>query len=205
MTRPARSKTIAFHKPYGVLSQFTPEASGQRTLADFGLPPGVYAAGRLDQDSEGLLILSSDRRLVHQLLEPSHAHPRIYLVQVERIPDEEALTMLRTGTDIRVGSRIYRTRPATVELMPEDFDLPPRNPPVRYRKSVPTAWLRLTLTEGKNRQVRRMTAATGFPTLRLIRVQIGHLALGDLEPGQWRTVQAQDVLGTTPLLPNQKA
>lgn len=196
MTRTPRPQTIAFHKPYGVLSQFTAETPGQRTLADFGLPPDIYAAGRLDQDSEGLLLLSSDRRFVHHLLNPDHAHPRVYLVQVERIPDAGALETLRTGTNIRTGRREYQTRPALVELMPEDFDLPPRDPPIRCRKSIPTAWLRLTLTEGKNRQVRRMTAATGFPTLRLVRTQIGLLKLGDLLPGQWRQVNTRDVLNT---------
>lgn len=188
-----RFRYIAFHKPYGVLSQFTPEADGQRTLADFDLPAGVYPVGRLDRDSEGLLLLSDDGRFIQRLLDPRRGHPRTYLAQVENIPDREALAALRRGVTITINRKPYRTRPCTVELLSEEPSLPPRDPPIRYRKAIPTAWLRLVLTEGKNRQVRRMTAAVGHPTLRLVRVAVGRLHLGDLPQGQWRPVTAGDV------------
>lgn len=187
------SRTIAFHKPYGVLCQFTPDQPGQKTLADFDLPPGLYPVGRLDQDSEGLLLLSNNGRLIKHLLEPRFGHPRTYLVQVENIPTEEALDALRRGVTIRINKQDHHTLPARATLDSTEPDLPPRDPPVRYRAAIPTAWLRLTLTEGKNRQVRRMTAAVGFPTLRLIRVAIGALDLAPLAPGQWRDVTPEDI------------
>lgn len=168
-------------KPYGVLSKFT-DAAGRTTLADFGLPPDVYAAGRLDRDSEGLLLLTDDSALAHRLTTPRYRHPRTYLAQVERVPTPEALQTLRDGVTIQGR----RTLPAQVELLADEPDLPPRPVPIRYRKNVPTAWLRLVLYEGRNRQVRRMTAAVGHPTLRLVRVGIGPLRLGNLQPGQWR-------------------
>lgn len=186
---------IAFHKPYGVLSQFTAELDGQRTLAEFGLPAGVYPAGRLDKDSEGLLLLTNDSRLITRLLSPDHGHPRTYLAQVEHVPGAAALAALANGVDIKVGKKRHRTRPATVDLIDPAPTVPPRDPPVRFRKSVPTAWLRLTLTEGKNRQVRRMTAAVGHPTLRLIRVRLGKLRLDELAPGEWRPVTLHDIVG----------
>ncbi len=186
---------IAFNKPYGVLSQFTEDVPGQRTLSEFGLPAGLYPVGRLDRDSEGLLLLSNDGAFIDRVLTPKRGHPRTYLAQVENIPDDEALAFLREGVSIRVGGKTYRTRPCQAELMVEEPDLPPRDPPIRHRVAIPTAWLRLTLTEGKNRQVRRMTAAVGFPTLRLVRIQIGHLPLGDLASGAWRPVSSRDVLG----------
>ncbi len=172
---------VIMFKPYGVLCKFT-DAAGRPTLADFGLPPGVYAAGRLDLDSEGLLFLTDDNALAHRLTDPRYRHPRIYLAQVERVPTSDALQALRDGVVIQGR----RTLPAQVELLADEPDLPPRPVPIRYRKNVPTAWLRLTLHEGRNRQVRRMTAAVGHPTLRLVRVGIGPLRLGDLQPGQWR-------------------
>lgn len=177
---------IALYKPYGLLSQFTPEPGSRwRTLAALGPPPGVYPIGRLDADSEGLLILGDEPALVSPLLEPSEAHPREYWVQVEGRPDEAALMRLaRGGLDLRG----HRTRPCGVRRLEEEPALPAREPPIRARRAVPTTWLSLELTEGKNRQVRRMTAATGHPTLRLVRVRIGGLTLAalGLAPGGWR-------------------
>ncbi|HZH27569.1 MAG TPA: pseudouridine synthase [Azospirillaceae bacterium] len=181
---------IAFNKPYGVLCQFTPEG-GHPTLAGFGLPPGVYPAGRLDHDSEGLLLLTDDGRLIKRLLDPAHGHPRRYLAQVEGEPDDGALARLAAGGLVIQG---HRTRPCVAARLDQDPDLWPRDPPIRFRKTVPTGWIALTLTEGKNRQVRRMTAAVGFPTLRLVRVAIGGLGLDGLAPGEWRDVAKADVL-----------
>jgi 23S rRNA pseudouridine2457 synthase len=172
---------IAFHKPHDVLTQFT-DVSGRATLRDFIDVPGVYPAGRLDRDSEGLLLLTSDGGLAQRLTDPRFEHPKTYLVQVERIPDAGALQALREGVVLADGP----TRPAFAELLDEPPPLPERSTPIRFRKNVPTAWLRLVLREGRNRQVRRMTAAVGFPTLRLVRVAIGTVELGDLAPGVWR-------------------
>lgn len=190
---------IAFHKPYGVLCQFT-GADPDRTLAAFGLPPGVYAAGRLDKDSEGLLLLTDDGPFVKRLLSPAFAHPRRYLAQVEGVPDPAALTALANGPELKDGP----SRPCGVKLLDAAPDLPPREPPIRYRKAIPTSWLLLTMHEGRNRQVRRMTAAIGFPTLRLVRVEIAALSLGDLAPGAWREVSAADVLPADPPPPSQR-
>jgi 23S rRNA pseudouridine2457 synthase len=177
---------LAFHKPYGVLSQFTPEPGSRwRTLADFGLPPAVYALGRLDADSEGLLLLSDEAGLNTRLLDPEHGHRREYWAQVERVPNSEALRRLGQG-GIDLGG--YRTRPCRVRLLDSAPAVPPRDPPIRFRKNVADAWLALELTEGKNRQVRRMTAAVGHPTLRLVRARIGEFPLGDLGPGKWRAL-----------------
>lgn len=176
---------LMFHKPFGVLSQFTPDQPGQATLADFGFPPKVYPLGRLDHDSEGLLLLSDEPGLNNRLLDPKRGHARTYLAEVERIPDQAAIERLRRGGLVIQG---HRTLPCRADLLDGPPDLPPRNPPVRFRKEIPTAWLRLTLTEGKNRQVRRMTAAVGFPTLRLVRVAIGTLLLDSLPQGAWREV-----------------
>jgi 23S rRNA pseudouridine2457 synthase len=184
---------LLFYKPYNVLCQFTDSENPlqpRRTLKDFIPIAGVYAAGRLDYDSEGLLFLTNHGRLQHLLCDPQFAHPRTYWVQVEQIPDENALNRLRKGVTIQN----YHTRPAQVDLLPDEPPLPPRFPPIRYRQSIPTSWLEMTLTEGKNRQVRRMTAAVGFPTLRLVRVGLGlkqgknrlSLSLEGLQPGQWR-------------------
>lgn len=176
---------LALHKPYGVLSQFTPDHPGQRTLAEFGLPAGVYPLGRLDRDSEGLLLLSDEPGLNSRLLDPRQGHPRTYWAQVERTIDENALRQLRSG--VLIEGR--RTLPARAEAIHPD--VPPRDPPIRHRANIPTSWLALELTEGRNRQVRRMTAAAGFPTLRLIRMRIGRFELPpDLPPGRWRELDA---------------
>lgn len=173
---------IAFHKPYGVLSQFTPDGSPNRSLAEFDCPKNVYPIGRLDADSEGLLLLSDESEWNARLLEPRHAHEREYWVQVERIPSAEALQKLAQG--VVVQGR--KTLPCQARLLEPQPEVPPRNPPIRFRKTVPDCWLGLELIEGKNRQVRRMTAAIGHPTLRLLRVRIGRLTLGDQPPGMWR-------------------
>ena len=178
---------ILFYKPYGVLTQFTGEGA---TLKDFIDVPGVYAVGRLDKDSEGLLLLTSDGALQHRLSDPKFEHPRTYLVQVERIPEESALKRLSQGLALEG----YQTRPAIVRLI-EDPALQPRDPPVRFRKSVPTAWIEMTLTEGRNRQVRHMTAAVGHPTLRLVRTAIGSLKIDGLAPGQWRHLPPKELAG----------
>lgn len=209
---------LLFYKPYDVLCQFTnPEGLACRTLKAFIAIPGVYSVGRLDRDSEGLLLLTNHGALKHRLTNPTFAHRRTYWVQVERQPDAAALAQLSQGVTIRGG---YRTRPAQVSCLPGPPDLPPRQPPIRFRKTVPTAWLSLTLTEGRNRQVRRMTAAVGHPTLRLVRVALGGplpigparqigrrahpgpaeaqlpetplLSLAGLQPGQWRELSAQE-------------
>lgn len=174
---------LLFNKPFGVLSQFTPEA-GHRALNEFGFPSGVYAAGRLDHDSEGALLLTDDGKLIKRLLDPKFEHPRTYLVQVDGQITPEALKQLSKGVTIKG----YRTKPCKAEFATPPDDLWERVPPIRYRANIPTSWVRLTLIEGKNRQVRHMTAAVGFPTLRLIRVAIGDLTLDGLQPGEWREV-----------------
>lgn len=181
-------RTIAFHKPYGVLPCFT-DQDGRPTLADYVAIPGVYAAGRLDLDSEGLLLLTSDGTLAHHITDPQHKLPKVYLAQVERIPNEEALEQLRLGVVLN-GKK---TRSAEVRLQSNDPQLPDRPVPIRFRKNVPTAWVEITLREGLNRQVRRMTAAVGHPTLRLIRIAIGPVVLGDLPPGQWRDLTSHEI------------
>lgn len=179
------SRLILLNKPYGVLCQFT-DADGRPTLAECVQVPGVYAAGRLDTDSEGLLLLTDDGALQHRIADPRHKLPKTYLVQVEGEPDEAALRQLRAGLDL--GD--FHTRPCEARRVPEPAWLWPRNPPVRFRKTVPTAWLEIVLREGKNRQVRRMSARVGHPTLRLVRVAIGPWQLGNLQPGQWCDVPA---------------
>jgi len=183
-----RPRTIAFNKPYGVLYSFS-DSEGRPTLSDYIDLPGVYAAGRLDQDSEGLMILTSDGRLAHRITDPGHKIPKVYLAQVERVPGEEALARLRGG--VVLSGR--RTRPASVRLLPGEPELPERPVPIRFRKNVPTAWLEIVLCEGLNRQVRRMTAAVGHPTLRLVRMAIGPIALGNLLPGQWRVLSTREL------------
>src|SRR3954467_2325942 len=178
---PGRHRYLAFFKPFDVLCQFT-DAEGRATLKDYVSVPGVYPVGRLDRDSEGLLLLTDDGPLAHRLTDPRYEHPRTYLVQVERIPGPEALEALRRGGTLNDGP----TRPAEAELLDAEPPLPDRPVPIRFRKNVPTAWIRLTLREGRNRQVRRMTAAVGPPTLRLVRVAVGPVELGDLAPGAWR-------------------
>ncbi|HEY9763655.1 MAG TPA: pseudouridine synthase [Trichocoleus sp.] len=192
---------LLFNKPYDVLSQFShdlreedapskaaspevvfPSEGKRQTLKDYVAVPDVYPVGRLDRDSEGLMLLTNHGHLQHRLTDPRYSHPRTYWVQVEHIPDQSALEHLRQGVSIQN----YRTRPAQVKLLLTEPQLPPRHPPIRFRKTVPTAWLEVTITEGRNRQVRRMTAAVGHPTLRLVRVAIAHLRLEGLPPGQWR-------------------
>lgn len=180
-------RTILFHKPYDVLPCFT-DPEGRPTLSDYIGVPGVYAAGRLDRDSEGLMILTSDGALAHSITDPLYKLPKVYWAQVERIPDETALEHLRRGV---VLSGV-RTRPAGVRLLKQAPALSERPVPIRMRRTVPTAWLEIVLHEGKNRQVRRMTAAVGHPTLRLVRVAIGPLRLGNLPPGSWRTMTAKE-------------
>ena len=183
-----RVPTFAFHKPYGVLSRFTSDGSRWRTLAEFGLPRDVWPIGRLDADSEGLLILSSDKTLVERLLSPDRAHEKTYWAQIERIPTPEALASLQAGV-VLDGER---TRPARARRI-EAPSLTPRDPPIRVRKSIPDCWIELRIVEGRNRQVRRMTAAVGHPTLRLVRAAIGAYELGTLAPGIARELDATAV------------
>lgn len=173
---------LLLNKPYGVVCQFSDDGSGRPTLAAFVDVPGVYPAGRLDHDSEGLVLLTDDGRLQQRLSDPRFGKEKVYLVEVERVPSKDALAALRRGVVLKDGL----TRPADVRLLDAPPDLWPRDPPVRFRKNVPTAWLELTLREGRNRQVRRMTAAVGHPTLRLVRTRVGEHALDGLLPGAWR-------------------
>lgn len=177
------TKLILFNKPFGVLPQFTDRGSETKraTLSDFIDVPGVYPAGRLDRDSEGLMILTDDGKMQARIADPKYKMPKTYLVQVEGEVADESLALLRQGVELKDGL----TRPADVERIAEP-DLWPRNPPIRVRKSVPDCWLKVTISEGRNRQVRRMTAAVGHPTLRLVRWSIGDWMLGELQPGEWR-------------------
>lgn len=178
---------LAFNKPYGILSQFTKQAPDHRTLAEFGFPKEVYPLGRLDWDSEGILLLSDEKAWNDLLLHPRHRHERTYHVQVEGLVATDAMARLEKG--VLIQGR--KTQPCQARIL-EEVSYPPRNPPIRFRLSVPTSWIELKLTEGKNRQVRRMTAAVGLPALRLIRTAIGKFELGDLQAGQWRELnQAQ--------------
>jgi 23S rRNA pseudouridine2457 synthase len=183
-----------FYKPYQVLCQFSAEGD-KVTLAHYlkDIPKDVYPVGRLDYDSEGLLLLTSDKALVGRLLEPRNAHERTYYVQVEGNVTPQALQQLRDGVDISIDGKKHRTRRARAELLPSPPQLPSRNPPVRFRLTIPTCWIALTLTEGKNRQVRRMTAAVGFPTLRLVRFAIGNVTLADMMEGEYRQAGADIV------------
>lgn len=182
---------ILFNKPYGVLSQFRSE-TGQVTLAKYLQIPDIYPAGRLDKDSEGLLLLTDDGQLQHRIAHPRHKLEKVYWVQVEGIPDDKALQQLAKGVELKDGM----TRPAKAKLMDEP-DIWPRDPPVRYRASIPTRWLELTITEGRNRQVRRMTAVVGYPTLRLIRYRIGKWTLDDIDPGEWKVITLTDTIHAT--------
>ena len=179
---------LAFHKPYGVLSQFTGDGSAHRTLAGFGFPKDVYPIGRLDAESEGLLLLSDEAGLNTRLLHPSQGHLRTYWAQIERIPVSEALEKL--GRGLLIGGR--KTLPCRAWLLDPQPAIPPRSPPIRFRKNVPDVWLALELVEGKNHQVRRMTAAMGHPTLRLFRTRIGGLELAGLEAGTWKELTDEE-------------
>lgn len=177
---------ILFNKPFGTLSQFSPEGStGHRTLSEFGLPAGVYPAGRLDQDSEGLLLLTDEGPLAAQITQPRHRHWKVYLAQVEGIAGADQLRQLSAGVVLKDGI----TLPARACLPPSPPQFWPRDPPIRVRKAIPDSWICLEIAEGRNRQVRRMTAAVGLPTLRLIRTAVWKWQLGDLAPGAWRIVE----------------
>jgi 23S rRNA pseudouridine2457 synthase len=177
------SLLIAFNKPFGVICKFRPEP-GRPTLADFIKVPNVYPAGRLDTDSEGLLLLTDDGALQARIASPKFKRPKVYWAQVEGVPTDEALAQLRKGVDL--GDFI--TQPAGAKRIDEPEGLWPRDPPIRYRAKIPTTWVEITLREGKNRQVRRMTAKVGFPTLRLVRAAIGDISVKGLAPGEWREV-----------------
>ncbi len=177
------SRILLFNKPYGVICQFSRDGL-HSTLADYISVPDFYPAGRLDTDSEGLLVLTDDGILQHRITDPKHKHPKTYWVQVEGLPNQLALEMLQRGLELKDGL----TLPAYAKLIPEPENLWPRVPPIRERKTIPASWLELTIREGKNRQVRRMTAAVGHPTLRLIRSAIGEWSLSGLQVGQWREV-----------------
>jgi 23S rRNA pseudouridine2457 synthase len=179
---------LAFHKPYGVLSQFTPDGSRHRPLADFKFPKNVYPLGRLDAESEGLLLLSDESELNARLLHPARGHRRTYWAQIERVPSSEALAKLARGAVI--GGQ--KTLPCRAWLLDPQPEMPPRMPPIRFRKNVSDRWIALELIEGKNHQVRRMTAAVGHPTLRLVRVKIGELELPNLVAGEWRELSAAE-------------
>ena len=181
---------LAFHKPYGVLCQFTRDQPGQRTLADFNFPKDVYPLGRLDMDSEGLLLLSDEAGLNNRLLDPKHSHPRTYLVQIEGEPSEASMRKLCSGAII---IQKHRCLPCEAGICRPQPDIAPRIPPIRIRKSIPDTWIEITLIEGKNRQVRRMTAAIGHPTLRLIRVHIANFSDDSLEPGTWRRLEMTEI------------
>jgi 23S rRNA pseudouridine2457 synthase len=188
---------LLLNKPYGVLTQFSDASANPRpTLKEYVPIPSVYPVGRLDRESEGLLLLTNHGTLQHRLSDPQFGHPRTYWVQVEGIPKAAALESLRQGVTIQG----YQTRPVQVQTLTVAPELPPRDPPIRVRQSIPTAWMEMILTEGRNRQVRRMTASVGLPTLRLIRVAIAHLTLEGLAPGQWRTLTAAEIKALHQLL-----
>jgi len=182
-------KIIKFWKPFNVMTQFTDKA-GRATLADFIKIPNIYAAGRLDYDSEGLLILTDDGGLNSRLTQPKYEHPKTYWAQVERMPDKQALNQLRAGVQLSDGL----TRPADVELLIDPPRLPERSVPIRFRINVPTCWLQITLTEGRNRQVKRMTAAVGHPTVRLVRWAVGTVTLNGLSEGRWEDLEASEMI-----------
>jgi 23S rRNA pseudouridine2457 synthase len=186
---------FVLYKPFGVLSQFTREAPQHRVLGDvYNFPKDVYPVGRLDQDSEGLLLLTNDGSLNKRLLDPKHNHQRTYWVQVEGLPDENAIQQLAKGVSIRINKKNYQTLPAKASLLDSPPGLPERDPPIRFRKNVPDSWLELSLTEGKNRQVRKMCAAVGYPVLRLVRASIEKLELGDMQVGEVRELEKKELL-----------
>ena len=185
---------IAFYKPYDVLSQFTKEVDTHTTLADYlNVEKDIYPVGRLDRDSEGLLLLTNDKKLNHKLLDPKYKHPRTYWVQVDGAITDEALELIKAGPQIKVGKSKYKTLRCEANHL-ESPNLPDRIPPIRVRKSIPTSWATITLTEGKNRQVRKMFAAVGFPVLRLVRHSIQSLQLKDMQPGEYRSITKFDIL-----------
>ncbi|MFT5138012.1 MAG: 23S rRNA pseudouridine2457 synthase [Arenicella sp.] len=183
-------------KPYGVLSQFSQTHLQHKTLADleFSFAKDIYPVGRLDKDSEGLLILTNDSKLNHQLLNPSFAHSRAYAVQVDGQMTDQGIAMLENGIDIKLSKTVYHTLPAKARLLPDGLGLPERDPPVRFRKMIPTTWIEVTLTEGKNRQVRKMCAKTGFPVLRLVRTRIENLTLQDMKSGDVKQVEGKKMM-----------
>lgn len=188
-------KYYTIYKPFDVVSQFTDPGNKHRTLKDlYKFPKDVYPVGRLDKDSEGLLLLTNDKKLNHKLLSPKKGHEREYWVQVEGIPHQTDLEKLEQGVDIKVNKKVYHTKHCKADFLSKNIieRIPDRHPPIRYRKNVPETWLTITLIEGKNRQVRKMTAAIGFPTLRLIRTRIGLLELDRLNPGEVRELPAED-------------
>lgn len=184
---------IAFYKPFGVLSQFTAEHESHKTLAEYNLPKGVYAAGRLDKDSEGLLILTNNGKINHSLADPKFDKWKTYHCQVEGIITKEAIRQLEDGLLIGTGNKAYETKKAKAHIL-NSTDYPARNPPIRVRKNKPTTWISLAICEGKNRQVRRMCAAVGFPVLRLIRVQVGNYKLKGLLPGDYLEIEKKEIL-----------
>jgi 23S rRNA pseudouridine2457 synthase len=182
-----------FNKPFNVITQFS-ASEGKQTLADYlKVARDVYPIGRLDYDSEGLLVLTNDKNLHYNLLDPRFNHPREYLVQVDGMISDEAILKLEQGIDISIEGRIYHSKPARVKKFSDPPVLPERNPPVRFRKHIPTSWISLELTEGKNRQVRKMTAAVGYPTLRLVRYRIGNATLEGLAPGEYKEMQRDKI------------
>ena len=183
-------KYVAFFKPYGILSQFTSDNPSE-TLACFNLPKDIYPCGRLDKDSEGLLILSNDGDFVDQLINPKFDKEKIYWVQVENIPSEASLNIIRPGG---IVIQDYKTKPGKIKRLDQNFSMTERDPPVRFRKNIPTCWLEIKISEGKNRQVRKMTAAIGHPTLRLIRMQVGKFKLNSLRPGEWIEIKKTEIL-----------
>ncbi|MBS1874302.1 MAG: pseudouridine synthase [Acidobacteria bacterium] len=186
-------KYILLNKPYEVVCQFSKGEEAERTLADFVPVPDVYPVGRLDADSEGLVLLTDDGQLQHMLTDPSFGHAKTYWAQVEGLPTPEALDTLRNGVLLKGFKTKYRTRPAKARVMDPAPELWERNPPIRFRAKIPTAWIEIELQEGRNRQVRRMTAKVGFPTLRLVRTAIGDLRVDGLQPGEWRDLKASEL------------
>jgi 23S rRNA pseudouridine2457 synthase len=183
-----------FYKPFQVLSQFSAEGN-KKTLSDYfkNIPKDIYPVGRLDYDSEGLLLLTNDKKLTHQLLEPQHQHQRTYYAQMEGLFDENAKQKLMQGVNISVDGKVYKTLPAIANILTKEPHLPDRNPPIRFRKNIPTSWLSLTLCEGKNRQVRKMTAAVGFPTLRLVRYSIGEITIDGWDTGHIEELDQKNI------------
>ncbi|ERM80814.1 hypothetical protein P872_11310 [Rhodonellum psychrophilum GCM71 = DSM 17998] len=179
------------YKPFGILSQFSGEKDSLKEVSDF--PKEVYPVGRLDKDSEGLLLITDDKPLNHHLLNPQFKHQRTYLAQVDGIPSPEAVDALENGVEINVDGKMYATQKAEARLLEEEPQLPPRNPPIRYRKNVPDSWIELKLTEGKNRQVRKMTAAVGFPTLRLVRWSMEELTISGFDVGEVREFSQEEI------------